>query len=90
MTDDITAHDARQRRCPRLGHDVPFSYCRSPGTDLPCGRISDCWWELFDVEAFLRAHYSEEQIQQILAPPKNKTLSLFELIEKARKASEGG
>jgi hypothetical protein len=87
MTQDITAHDDRTRRCPMLGHDVPFSYCRAPGRELPCGRIGDCWWQTFDVEAFVRAHYGEEEIRQILAPPRNKTVSIAELIERARKAA---
>ena len=87
MTEDITAHDDRTRRCPMLGHDVPFSYCRAPGRELPCCRIGDCWWETFDVETFVRAHYSEEQIREILAPPRDKVVSIAELIERARKAS---
>ena len=86
MTDDITDNDHRSRRCPMLGHDVCFSYCRRPGGELPCGRIGDCWWETFDVESFVRAHYSDEQVRQILATPKPKMLSLVELIQKARQA----
>ena len=88
MAEDITAHDARRRRCPMLGHDVPFSYCRTPGRQLPCSRIFDCWWETFDVETFLRGHFSEDQIAEILAPRKDKAATLIELIEKARKANE--
>ncbi|KPK41292.1 MAG: hypothetical protein AMK72_15355 [Planctomycetes bacterium SM23_25] len=88
MADDITAHDRRRRRCPMLGHDVPFSYCRMPGRPLPCGRIFDCWWETFDVRTFLGGHFSEADIARILAPPKDKAVTLVELIEKARKANE--
>jgi len=68
---------------------VAFSYCRAPGRELPCARIGDCWWETFDVEAFVRAHYSAEQIEQILASPPDKMNSIMELIERARKASGG-
>ncbi len=88
MADRITAHDGRRRRCPMLGHDVPFSYCRAPGRQLPCSRILDCWWETFDVETFLRGHFSEDQIAEVLAPRKDKAATLIELIEKARKANE--
>jgi hypothetical protein len=90
MADEITAHDRRRRRCPMLGHDVPFSYCRAPGRRLPCGRIADCWGETFDVGAFIRRHFSQDDIARILAPPKDKAASLIELIEKARKANESG
>jgi hypothetical protein len=87
VTDDITAHDGRRRRCPMLGHEVPFGYCRAPGRELPCRRVVDCWWEAFDVESFLRAHFSEEDLREMLAPPQHKVLSLVELIEQARKSA---
>lgn len=67
-----------------LGHDLNFSYCRAPGRDLPCGKILDCWWKTFDVQAFLRQHFSEEQIQQVLAPREPKMATLVDLINKAR------
>jgi len=82
------AHDHRSRRCPMLGHPVAFSYCRTPGSDRPCRKIFDCWWEAFDVEAFIRSCYGEDRIAEITAPPKGKMLSLVELIEQARKAKE--
>ena len=69
-----------------LGHDISFSYCRQPGRDLPCSRIGDCWWKAFDVESFVRTHYSDEQVRQILAAPKPKIFSLVELIQKAQQA----
>jgi len=84
MGEDITAHDGRRRRCPRLGHEVTFGYCRQPGRPLPCARITDCWWEAFDVAAFLRAHYTAAQIEQILAPAPPKARTLVELIQQAR------
>ena len=90
MTEKIDAHDARRRQCPMLGHDVPFSYCRAPAADLPCSRIADCWWETFDVEAFLRAHVAGEDVARILAPRRDKVATLVELIEKARKAGGRG
>jgi len=80
----LNAHDERRRYCPMLGHDLAFGYCRCPGRELPCGRIFDCWFEAFDVEAFLRAHYSERQIAEILAPRQDKRVSLYEMIRKAQ------
>jgi hypothetical protein len=81
----IDSHDHRRRRCPMLGHGVTFSYCRAPGAETPCRKIFDCWWETFEVEAFIRSCYGEEKIAEITAPPKQKMLSLVELIEQARK-----
>ena len=88
MCEEITANDQRSRRCPKLGHPVPFSYCREPGQTLPCGKIADCWWEAFDIAAFLRAHYDEETLQTILAPRQPKLTSIVELIEKARNSAK--
>ena len=91
MPDDIAANDHRSRRCPMLGHPVSFAYCRAPGRDLPCGKVFDCWFETFPVEPFIRAHFSEQQIAQILAPRPDKLATLVELIDRARKAGrEGG
>ena len=90
MSDGIASHDGRRRRCPRLGHEVPFGYCRRPARDLPCGRIADCWWEQFDVAGFLRAHYAPEQIGRILAPPAPKAATLVDLIRQVRRRRGGG
>ena len=68
-----------------LGHFLEFSYCRKPGSDRPCRKIFDCWWETFDIEAFMKTHYGEEEIARIVAPPKQKAVNLAELIEKARR-----
>lgn len=70
-----------------LGHDVPFAYCRAPGSELPCRRIFDCWWESFDVEGFIRSHYPREVIEEILAPRAGKMTTILDLIQKARKAA---
>ncbi len=67
-----------------LGHEVPFSYCREPGKDLLCRNIVDCWWELFDVQAFLKLHYEPAVIAQSISPPEPKMTSLLSLIERAR------
>jgi len=82
------AHDHRSRRCPMLGHPLTFAYCRAPGSSRPCRKILDCWWETFDVKAFLRSCYDDESLTDITAPPKQKMLSLVELIEQARRKKE--
>ena len=67
-----------------LGHLVPFTYCREPGTELPCRKILDCWHERIDIEAFLRESLSPEEFDALLAPPKQKISQIMELIRKAR------
>ena len=70
-----------------LGHPVPFQYCRDSVGEMPCRKILDCWHERFNVHAYMRELYSDEEIEQIVAPPEPK---LMQIIELARKARETG
>ncbi|MBN2189461.1 MAG: hypothetical protein JW699_08395 [Chitinispirillaceae bacterium] len=81
----LTEHDSLTRRCPMLGHEVPFSYCRQPGQEVPCRKVFDCWWETFDIKKFIEENYSKETRAAITQPPKPKMLSLLEIIEQAGK-----
>ena len=75
-------------RCPRLGHELTFGYCRQEAGRKPCRLILDCWWERFDVRSFLQAHLTEEDMVQVeragAAPPPSKVLSLVEMIQQAK------
>ena len=74
-------------RCPRLGHQITFSYCRSENTGLPCFKILDCWFDQFLVEEYLRKELNPEEWKRAFErPPKTKVLSLVELIEEAKKS----
>jgi len=81
----IEEHDQKTRRCPMLGHELAFSYCRHPGQETPCRRIFDCWWERFDIAAFMQAHYDPDILAEIRRPRQSKVASLAELIERAQK-----
>ncbi|MFO7964900.1 MAG: hypothetical protein R6U50_13335 [Desulfobacterales bacterium] len=74
------------RRCPRLGGPVSFEYCRdTAGEGQPCWKILECWWEIFDVSAYLRSRMSEEAFNRLISTrPKPKITSLLEIIEKAK------
>jgi hypothetical protein len=80
----VDQHDAKTIYCRMLGHEVPFAYCRQGASSLPCRKIFDCWFQTFDIESFMKDHFSEQEIQAILAPPKPKMTSLIELIQKAQ------
>ena len=83
--------DRLERRCPRLGGPVSFKYCRVDAgeNDLPCFKIMDCWWEFFDVAAFLKTNMSEEAFERLVAAkPKPKVQSLLDLIEQAKKRNK--
>jgi len=83
----ITEHDSRKRYCPMLGHQIHFQYCREPGSDTPCRKLLDCWWTAFDAKQFLLDHYGKETIEKMLAPSQPKAVTLYDLIEKARKSA---
>jgi len=77
-------HDERTIRCRRLGHAVTFLYCRTQEGRSLCPRILDCWWEVFDVRAFLEDNLPPEEFQKLTAPPPaSKVASLLDLIEQA-------
>ena len=82
-------NDDLERRCPRLGGDVGFKYCRFAGDNRqPCAKIADCWWERMDVMAYLEEIFSKKELQAFLrARPKPKLTSILELIEQARQRS---
>ena len=87
----IEEHDALIIRCPRLGGEVPFQYCRTVNDDLPCRKIIICWEFRIEIGKFLNEHYSIDEIQRALAPPsKTRIETLIELIEKAKKIKEEG
>jgi hypothetical protein len=76
-------------RCPRLGHQITFSYCRAENRGLPCFKTLDCWFEHFLVEEYLRKELNAEEWEKVFnRPPKPKMLSLVELIEQAKKVKK--
>ncbi|NLE57283.1 MAG: hypothetical protein GX616_02905 [Planctomycetes bacterium] len=79
--------DHLERRCRLLGHEIRFGYCRLLPEGRPCRLIVECWQGSFDVVSYLKQHYTDEQIEGFLAPPKPKLVSLLELIEKAKQAA---
>ncbi len=85
----IEEHDALIIRCPMLGGEVPFQYCRAVNDDLPCRKIILCWELRIEIGKFLNEHYSIVEIQRALAPSsKTRVETILELIEKAKKIKE--
>jgi len=73
-------------RCPKLGHQIYFSYCVKENQGVPCYRTLDCWFEHFEVAAFLEKALTPAEWKAAFAkPPKPKMLSLLEMIEQAKK-----
>ena len=81
----VERFDRLEIRCPRLGHQGPFSYCRREGGDLPCSRAIQCWEPFFTVESHLRESLTPGEWDRFAGQdPRDKRVSLFDLIEQAR------
>lgn len=79
-------NDSFQIRCPRLGQQIHFSYCRQENMGLPCFKTLDCWYIHFQVEEYLQQELSATEWQDAFEKPSTpKMVSLAELIEKAQK-----
>jgi hypothetical protein len=78
-------YDHLEIRCPRLGHELKFSYCRREAGDLPCHRTIQCWQASFPVEVFLKEFLSAVQWERFSGQvPKDKMSTLLDLIERAK------
>ncbi len=76
-------------RCPRLGHQINFAYCRSENSGLPCFKTLDCWFSYFDVHAHFKEKLTEEDFKKIfLCRVKPKMLSLMDLIEQTEERKD--
>lgn len=84
----LQEHDNRVIYCRMLGHQVPFSYCRQGASGQPCRRIFDCWFQTFDIETFIQAHFTQSHIEAFLTPAKPKLTTLLELIQQAKKTGQ--
>jgi hypothetical protein len=77
--------DDFQIRCPKLGNQIYFSYCVQENQGLPCYRTLDCWFEHFEVAAFLKKTLTPAKWKAAFGkPPKPKMISLLELIEQEK------
>ena len=84
----IEQHDEKTIRCPRVGGEVNFRFCRSEHAMLPCRWIVGCWHTYMEINTFLEDHYSKEESDRIFASPKPKIQSLVGLIEKAKEVKK--
>lgn len=83
---DVLARiDALETRCPKLGHQVPFAYCRKEAVTLPCARSLVCWSHRFPVDLVLRRLLSPEAFEAAFGKePKSRVENLMDAIEAAK------
>ena len=76
-------------RCPRLGGEVPFSYCEREAGEFPCRQVIRCWEAAFPVEAYLRETLDPQAWERFRSQvPKDRMTTLIELIEAAKERGE--
>ncbi len=81
----IDEHDHKRIRCPRIGGEVTFLFCRTENDLLPCKWIAGCWQGRIDIHRFIEENYSEEEKKRFSIPGTPKLASLVEMAEKAKK-----
>jgi hypothetical protein len=74
-------YDSRERYCRMLGHDLTFKYCRQTGEGLFCRRIFDCWYDKLEIARYIKTHFTEREIQEVLRPGAPKLHTLLNLID---------
>jgi len=76
-------------RCPRLGHQINYSYCRSENNGLPCFKTLDCWHLHFDVHTCLRDQLTQADFKKVFQSKTTpKIFSLLDLIEQAKQSKK--
>jgi hypothetical protein len=86
----MAPYDHLEIRCPRLGHELTFSYCRREGGELPCQRTVKCWESFFPVEDYLQEVLPAEAWERFSRMvPAEKMTTLIDLIEQAKKRVNG-
>lgn len=83
----IQAEECLRRRCPRLGGEISFRYCRDGAQDGGiCFKILDCWWETFDVAGYLRDTSGPEVYARLADPNAPRKVSqLLQTLNDTRK-----
>lgn len=64
-------------RCPRLGGEVPFSYCEKEGGDLPCRMVVSCWAAIFPVEEYLQETLTDQSRDRLYNQQPNDRLRMI-------------
>jgi hypothetical protein len=73
-------------RCPRLGGEVPFSYCEKEAGDLPCRMVVNCWSGIFPVEEYLQETLTDEIRDRLYNQhPKDRLTTILDIAAAVKK-----
>ena len=77
----MNRYDELMNRCPKLGGEVTFAYCRREQGDLPCARLVSCWPSL-PLEDWLKKVLSPKALQSFKdQPAKSRIDTIFQTLE---------
>jgi hypothetical protein len=77
--------DHIEMRCPQLGGEVTFRFCRTLSEGLPCPRALVCFESRFPVEQFFRSALREETFRRIfLSTPPGRVEKLLQTVSEAK------
>jgi hypothetical protein len=83
------AFDEIDVRCPQLGGEVTFGYCRILDDGLPCPKALTCYELRFPVEAFFRRVLVKETFERIFNSEQPTRLErLFRAVDAAKKRDD--
>jgi len=80
MVDSLREFDALEGYCRKLGHHLPFSYCRTTGTDRLCGSIRECWFQRLDIDSWLGRNFEPAVLEQALKPGTPRITGIMEIL----------
>ena len=82
--------DEIEVRCPRLGGEVTFGYCRTVSDGLPCNRALICFERKFPVADYFRRVLRETTFRQCFEepPPEDRYQSLLRTVSKTKKVKD--
>jgi len=83
MENKLTDYDELDAYCPKLGHQVPFKYCRTMENNFPCKNVLGCWGGTLDSSFW--SFYTKEELAKIFVQPKSKMVQILEIAERAKK-----
>jgi len=75
-------YDQIELYCPKLGHHLTFTYCRSENLGLPCSRVIKCCSGKIPIQKFLDSNYSGSEIQKIYVGPETKINSILDIVQR--------
>ncbi len=79
------AFDALTVRCPQLGGEVSFAYCRTLQDGLPCRRALVCFERRFPVTEYFTLVLKAKTYQRIFsAPAQNRLDTLLKITTEER------